>query len=134
LQEQLLNGQPHSKLPGTQQFLFVVLNGFTAFAHAYHKGERHSRLSSVGGACPWASIGCAFNHRRLFACCQPDDSVLPGCGGERQQHGHGVSYLFEEPSLWQELAVEPGDVPGPGWYAVLHHGSRGVLAVSGYEK
>lgn len=52
---------------------------------------------------PYLSIGCAFNHQRLFANQQADDSAF------------GTAYVLEDASLWREYAMPQQDVPTLLW-------------------
>lgn len=52
---------------------------------------------------PYQSVGCVFNHQRLFANCQCDDSAF------------GTSYTLEDPALWRELPMPPEELPAMPW-------------------
>ncbi|KAK9824234.1 hypothetical protein WJX72_008815 [[Myrmecia] bisecta] len=53
--------------------------------------------------CPYRSLDSVFNHRRLFANCQEDNSI------------RASSYAFEDSSLWRELVMQPQDSPAAPW-------------------
>eukprot|EP00798_Chlamydomonas_sp_ICE-L_P007054 gene7054-150_t len=55
---------------------------------------------------PYMSVACVFNHQKLFASCQQDDTAASS------------SFVLEEPTLWRQLAVEPNDVAGPSWSGI----------------
>ena len=67
-------------------------------------GQRYSPGSpGQPKSCQCRRLGSVFQHRRVLANCQRDDSVLLVC------------YNFEDSSLWKELTVQSQDVCGPPW-------------------
>ncbi|EFJ50198.1 hypothetical protein VOLCADRAFT_104023 [Volvox carteri f. nagariensis] len=55
---------------------------------------------------PYQSVGCVFNHLRLYANYQCDDSAF------------GTSYVLEDASLWRELPMPPKELPAMPWSAI----------------
>ncbi len=67
-------------------------------------GQRYSPGSpGQPKSCQCRRLGSVFQHRRVLANCQRDDSVLSVC------------YNLEDSSLWKELTVQSQDVCGPPW-------------------
>lgn len=61
--------------------------------------------------CPFRTIACAFNQRRLYANLQAADGLA------------AAAYVFEDGTHWRELAVHPQDILG-------FHGTRFDLQVA----
>ncbi|KXZ45045.1 hypothetical protein GPECTOR_59g653 [Gonium pectorale] len=55
---------------------------------------------------PYQSVGCVFNHLRLYANSQCDDSAF------------GTSYVLEDTTLWRELPMPPQELPAMPWSAI----------------
>ncbi|GLI65761.1 hypothetical protein VaNZ11_009376 [Volvox africanus] len=55
---------------------------------------------------PYQSVGCVFNHLRLYANSQCDDSAF------------GTSYVLEDATLWRELPMPPQELPAMPWSAI----------------
>ncbi|DBB09186.1 TPA: Centrosomal protein of 76 kDa, variant 2 [Trebouxia sp. C0006] len=73
-------------------------------------GMRHSP-SSAGQpkGCPFRSIACVFNQRRLYGNLQAAEGLA------------AASYVLEDPGRWRELPVHVHDIPGaPGMRFDLH--------------
>ena len=78
-------------------------------------GARHSPASSgQPKGCPYRSIACAFNQRRLYANLQPADGLA------------AAAYVFEDAGRWRELAVHAQDIPS-------FHSTRFDLQVSPHD-
>ena len=90
------------------------LSGRIDFAHseAYAAGSRYSPATAgQPKGCPFCSIACVFNHRRVYANLQPSSSMA------------AAAFVFEDVAQWRELVVHAQDIPGP-------HGTRFDLQVS----
>lgn len=75
-------------------------------------GSRYSPATAgQPKGCPFRTIACAFNQRRLYANLQAADGLAV------------AAYIFEDGALWRELAVHPQDIPG-------FHGTRFDLQVA----
>ena len=75
-------------------------------------GSRYSPATAgQPKGCPFRTIACAFNQRRLYANLQAADGLA------------AAGYVFEDGARWRELAVHPQDIPG-------FHGTRFDLQVA----
>ena len=75
-------------------------------------GSRYSPATAgQPKGCPFRTIVCVFNQRRLYANLQAADGLA------------AVGYVFEDGAGWRELAVHPQDIPG-------FHGTRFDLQVA----